>query len=111
MSGQLSMFPEEPAPAAAPAPTPPWTRLTAPGVKCGAQWRHVSGWLVEQCGHPTANYGWTAVTPDGLGPIVSQSGRGWGNGTKAKAGIDALLAGAAVLNENGLVMLAATGGI
>jgi len=43
---------------------PHWRRLDGPG-KCAGHWRHASGWRVQHCGHPTANYPYTAFGPDG----------------------------------------------
>lgn len=41
-----------------------WTRLSRAGDKLTALWRHdASGWLVQHCGHPTANWPYYAVDP------------------------------------------------
>jgi hypothetical protein len=43
-----------------------WTRFPGPnGGGCGAQWRHVSGHVVQHCGHPTANFPYYITAPDG----------------------------------------------
>ncbi len=42
-----------------------WTRLSPPGDKCTARWRHVSGWTVVHCGHPTALWPYLAISPEG----------------------------------------------
>lgn len=41
-----------------------WTREGPPG-KCGALWRHSSGWVLQHCGHPTALWPWALYNPDG----------------------------------------------
>lgn len=53
-----------------------WTRLSAPGDKVGATWRHdASGWLVRHCGHPTANWPYYAIDPaHGERRVVVSSG-------------------------------------
>lgn len=39
-----------------------WERLSQPGDKCRAHWRHTaSGWEVFHCGHPTANWPYYAT--------------------------------------------------
>lgn len=41
-----------------------WTRLSRPGDKCAARWRHdATGWMVVHCGHPTANWPYYLVDP------------------------------------------------
>lgn len=43
---------------------PGWTRLTPPGSRTNhGHWRHVSGWEIRHCGHPTALYPYYAVDP------------------------------------------------
>jgi len=43
-----------------------WTRVPATGDKCGARWIHSSsGWIVQHCGHPTANFPYYVITPEG----------------------------------------------
>lgn len=71
-----------------------WTRLTPPGEKCAARFTK-AGWLLKQCGHPTANHGWLAYDPDGF--IHSLRGKGPGMGFKnsreARAYVDEQLRG------------------
>jgi len=54
-----------------------WERLTPPGEKLHARWRHVSGWQVVHCGHPTANWPWFIEAPDEGTRYVSPGGRGF----------------------------------
>lgn len=55
-----------------------WERLSAPGDKCGAYWRHESGWSVRHCGHPTANYPYYGIPPrDGEEMLLAPNGRGF----------------------------------
>jgi len=43
-----------------------WTRVDArPWHKCHALWLHRDGWILEHCGHPTANWPWMLCAPDG----------------------------------------------
>lgn len=43
-----------------------WIRDSdARGPKCGQRWRHVSGWRIEHCGHPTAIWPWAIYSPAG----------------------------------------------
>lgn len=39
-------------------------------------WEHWSGWTVRHCGHPTANWPYVAVAPEGR-QVVAPSGRGF----------------------------------
>lgn len=43
---------------------PAWTR-SGKG-KCNMRYTHPSGWLVYHCGHPTANWPYAVVDPQGL---------------------------------------------
>jgi hypothetical protein len=59
---------------------PGWTRLSAPGHKLSALWRHdASGWLVKHCGHPTANWPYYATDPADPEErtTVTHNGHGW----------------------------------
>lgn len=88
----------------APAPAPPpaqrgarpgWTRLSAPGNKCAAHWRHESGWEVRHCGHPTANYPYSATDPNDpeARVCVTHNGRGFKTLAVAFDAIEGVLAG------------------
>lgn len=88
----------------APAPaTPPvqrggrpgWTRLSPPGNKCATHWRHESGWEVRHCGHPTANYPYSATDPGDpeARVCVTHNGRGFKTLAVAFDAIDGVLAG------------------
>ncbi len=64
-----------------------WTKTGGFG-KMGARWEHASGWLLEHCGHPTANYPWALYSPAGdmvrTGAVFAEPpdpgvGRAWPN--------------------------------
>jgi hypothetical protein len=42
-----------------------WRRVDGGNGKCSALWRHRSGWHIQHCGHPTANYPWALYDPAG----------------------------------------------
>jgi hypothetical protein len=42
-----------------------WQRVDRNPGKLGARWRHVSGWTLSHCGHPTANFPWDLRDPQG----------------------------------------------
>lgn len=44
-------------------------------------------WTVEHCGHPTANFPWTIIDPEGR-VILAPNGRGWQNLKAAKAEVE-----------------------
>jgi len=74
---------------------PGWIRLSPPGDKCNAHWRHdASGWEVEHCGHPTANWPYFATDPAyPLDATVTHNGRGFRTLKAAFAAIEAVLRG------------------
>lgn len=87
-------------PIPAPAPTkgrPPregWERLSPPGNKCFATYRHeASGWLVRHCGHPTANYPYYATKPGDDRTVVTHNGKGWRTCELAFLAVEAVLNG------------------
>ena len=47
-------------------------------------WKDVSGWTVKHCGHPTANYPYYLISPEGDEPIVAANGRGFRSLAAAK---------------------------
>lgn len=50
----------------APHRRPGWTRLSLPGSKTSQRWVHdASGWHVEHCGHPTANWPYVVLDAEG----------------------------------------------
>jgi len=66
-----------------PEPEVIWQRNDAAG-KIGAVYTHTpSGWTVEHCGHPTANYPYLIYTPAGE-RILAPNGRAWRNLALAK---------------------------
>jgi hypothetical protein len=42
----------------------------------GRTYRHVTGWLIEHCGHPTALWPYALYDPSGK-MILTPSGRAW----------------------------------
>ena len=56
-----------------------WKRI--PGVdggSCGARWLlGDTGWFVQHCGHPTANWPYYGVSPHGAGMLTMPNGRGF----------------------------------
>lgn len=69
---------------------PGWTRRSPPGDKLAAHWEHLrSGWSVRHCGHPTANYPYTAFSPDGY-QAVAPNGRGFTTLQRAMAAVEQL---------------------
>lgn len=72
-----------------------WTRLSAPGHKLSACWRHdASGWEVRHCGHPTANWPYYAVDPAHQErATVTSSGHGFGSLLIACETVEAILRG------------------
>lgn len=87
-----------PAHAAAPAQRgarPGWARLSPPGNKCATHWRHESGWEVRHCGHPTANYPYSATDPNDPEDrvCVTHNGKGFKTLAVAFDAIEGVLAG------------------
>lgn len=77
-----------------------WERLSPPGRKSDATWFHGSGWLVQHCGHPTANTPYQVRDPSAPERlIVSSSGRGFRSAALARQAVDGVLAGALVVCE------------
>lgn len=43
-----------------------WKRIDPkPWSKTSARWEHTSGWQLDHCAHPTANYPWALYDPTG----------------------------------------------
>lgn len=76
-----------------------WERLRG---GCGGIWRHVSGWCVCHCGHPTALWPYYGIPP-GYGLDLHKSrmlltggiglGRGFARLVAAQAAVEKVLAG------------------
>lgn len=79
-------------------PRPGWIRLSTPGKKLDACYRHVaSGWLVKHCGHPTANWPYYAVDPAHPHDItMTHNGLGWRRADLAFDAIERVLRGGLV---------------
>ena len=79
-------------------------KVERPG--CGGRWVHRSGWRIFHCGHPTANYPYHGVRPDGTW-FVGENGRGWMTLALAKPAVAAAALGAAqAADPNGPRVLA-----
>jgi len=77
-----------------------WRRLSAPGNKCGARWRHWSGWEVHHCGHPTANWPYLLLNPKNHTMFVSANGLGFKTLAAAQGVVAGIAAGIFHLDEN-----------
>lgn len=79
-----------------------WERLSAPGDKLGARWRHTaSGWEVKHCGHPTANWPYYAVDPEHPAACtMTHNGRGFLGLAAAFDAIESVLRGEMVATDD-----------
>ena len=80
-----------------------WRRLSAPGDKCSTNWVHnASGWEIQHCGHPTANWPYYALDPSYPGTAtVTHNGLGFRTLRQAMEAIEHVLAGRwRATNEN-----------
>lgn len=59
---------------------------------CGSQHRHKSGYVVQHCGHPTANYPYYIITPAGE-MVLAENGRGFRLLADAKKKVEELTNG------------------
>lgn len=73
---QLSLFVDTPPPRI-------WTRVSSGSDPKFDTERHMSGWEVRHCGHPTANYPFLIVSPCGRS-IVSFNGMGFTSRIRAR---------------------------
>ncbi len=74
---------------------PGWTRLSTPGRKIDAHWRHrESGWEIRHCGHPTANWPYYLVEPKSGTMVVTHNGLGFRTLEMAMDAVASILAGA-----------------
>lgn len=76
-----------------------WVRNSAPGDKLSARWSYEPhGWQVRHCGHPTANWPYCAVSPQGR-PVFSFNGLGFKDLKSAKLAVEGIVAGWVRVNE------------
>ena len=56
-----------------------WTRLSPHGgPTCHLRLQHVDGWIIEHCGHPTANFPYSMRSPGDAEPlVVAANGHGF----------------------------------
>lgn len=84
-----------------------WTRLSPPGRKLIARWRHdASGWQLRHCGHQTAIWPYFAEDPNRVHPddhVVTPSGRGFATLKAGMSAIEDLVAGRAELSDENCV--------
>ena len=84
---------------------PKWEKIgPAPYGALGGTWRHRSGWIVQHCGHPTANWPYYAISPRGDSPIVGPSGRGFLKLQHAQAAVEGLIARIWKLSKDGRIL-------
>lgn len=67
-----------------------WKR--SPGPSLGATWLHPSGWWIGHCGHATANWPYTVVSPTGITYVNPNNGRAFGSLKMAKGWVAAVVA-------------------
>lgn len=73
---------------------PGWERLSPPGNKLRAYWRHKSGFVVQHCGHPTANWPYYIVDPEHpTRCLMTHNGLGFRTLAVAREAVEALVAG------------------
>lgn len=56
----------------------PWRRIDGGRTKIGATYAGPGGYVIQQCGHPTALWPYALIGPDGAG-ILAPNGRNWQN--------------------------------
>lgn len=71
---------------------PGWTVQRGPGG-CGDLWAHTSGWHVEHCGHPTANWPYSIWHCSLELTVVSHNGMGFRAVKEARAIVEAIAQG------------------
>lgn len=73
-----------------PAPVPAWECVYRGAYgKCGNVYLHsASGWTVEHCGHPTANFPYLVVDADGYSHTNPLNGRGFQRLALAKSYVE-----------------------
>ena len=69
----------------------PWRRTDGGSGKLFARYVHPSGYTIQHCGHPTANYPYALYGPDGR-MILAPNGRAWAKLSFAALEVDAQLA-------------------
>ena len=76
-----------------PRPTPAWECVIRPDRSPYRRDLHTSGWAVEHCGHPTANFPYVAFDPDGRMHTNPNNGRGFRHLVDAKHYVEETLEG------------------
>lgn len=74
---------------------PGWINLTVGKSKCGIRWMHEpSSWVVQHCGHPTANFPYALYHPQyPTDTVVSFNGYGFKTVTIARAVVEGIVEG------------------
>ena len=72
-----------------------WRRLSMVGDKTSTNWVHEeSGWQIQHCGHPTANWPYYAIDPEHpADATMTHNGRGFRTLRQAMEAIEHVLAG------------------
>lgn len=72
-----------------------WQRLSQAGRTTSGWWKHMaSGWMVQHCGHMTANWPYYLVDPAHPGCCtVTHNGKGYRTLKEACEAVEAILAG------------------
>ena len=64
-----------------------WERIRG---GCAGIWKHVSGWTVRHCGHPTALWHYYALSPSGE-RVLAPNGHGFQKLAQAQDAVEAIL--------------------
>jgi len=84
-----------------------WTRLTPVSRysgRCGALWAHTSGWHIQHCGHPTANWPyflWHAKLA--VETVMSHNGMGFTHLAETQRMVEQIAAGDLAITTGGCV--------
>jgi hypothetical protein len=70
----------------------PWRRTDNGVGKIGATYAHSAGYVIQQCGHPTALWPYALYGPDGY-MILAPNGRAFQNLVAASVHVERLLRG------------------
>jgi hypothetical protein len=69
----------------------PWVRADGGRTKLFARYQHPSGYHIQHCGHPTANYPYALYNPAGE-LLLAPNGKAWRTLAAAAAEAEAQLA-------------------
>ena len=83
-----------------------WTLLTPVERyrgRCGALWQHVSGWHIEHCGHPTANWPYFLWHSSRQLNVMSHNGMGFTHLKETQLMVEAISRGELAITTGGCV--------